>query len=190
MINCSSAGNIFGSFSGAAYSLVQLYVRNIRLDRMIKLRSFSTRVYITTRGGYLEEDHPFKFLGALFNGGPQSLQKVQLSFFHRFGDEADEGAPEATGWSELDSALTSMPGLQEVSVVVCCTQCAPDEIRAHEDVYDLPLLQARGVTFNRRFTDVSHDFGMSQNLLTTYRTLTRRLKNEHPRNDVNHKRSA
>lgn len=160
-----NAGKVVNSFPTTAYGLVQFYARNIRLDRLTKLSSFSTRLFITTRNGYLDTEHPFKLLKALFSGGPPSLREVRLSFFHRFGDEADEDAPEASGWSELDLALMLLSGLQEVSIVVCCTQCTSSQIEAHRSVYDLPSARARGIIVNRRFTDVSP--GSSMSILVT-----------------------
>ncbi len=122
---------------------------------MVNLRSFSTRLYLTTRDGYLVEDHPFRLLTALFSGGSPSLQRIRLTFFHRFGDQADESAPEASGWNELDSTLASLSKLRQVSVVVCCTQCTPDQMEAHQGVYDLALVKAKGISLNMIFTDVS-----------------------------------
>lgn len=138
-----------------AYVLVALYVRNIRLDRMINLRSFSTRLYLTTQDGYLAEDHPFKLLTALFSGGSPSLQKIRLTFFHRFGDQVDENAPEASGWNNLDLALASLSKLRQVSVMICCTQCTPEQMEAHKGVYDLTLVKAKGIDLDVVFTDVS-----------------------------------
>jgi hypothetical protein len=115
-------------------------------------------LFLTTRDGYLEQEHPFKLLKTLFCNCPVSLEKVRLSFFHRFGDAGDENSPEASEWTGLDKVLTSMSGLQEVSVVVCCTECTPSQVEAHEGVYDLPLIRASGITLKRRFTDVSADY--------------------------------
>ncbi|KAJ3562859.1 hypothetical protein NP233_g9313 [Leucocoprinus birnbaumii] len=136
-----------------AYSSAQLYATNIRLSRLTNLRCFSTRIYITTRDGYLEEEHPFNFLRLLLCECSPTLESIHLLCFHRFGDVGDPNAPEASGWTELDNVLTSMLGLREVSVVVCCTQCTLDQRAAHEGVYDLPMVRAREVGFQTRFTD-------------------------------------
>lgn len=140
----------------AAYKLDKEYTRNIRLSRMTSLRRFSTHVYITTRDGYLEEEHPFMFLRDLFLECSPTLESIHLLCFHRFGDSGDENVPEISAWGELDRVLMSCSGLREISVVVCCTQCTSDQRAAHQGVYDLPMvMRARNVEFNRRFTDVS-----------------------------------
>jgi len=130
---------------------------------MTRLRRFSTRIYITTRDGYLEEEHPFRFLRDLFLECSPTLESIHLLCFHRFGDVGN--IPEFLGWSELDRVLMSCSGLREISVVVCCTQCTPDQRAAHQGVYDLPMvIRARNVKFERQFTNVSYEVNI---LLTT-----------------------
>jgi hypothetical protein len=139
----------------AAYVQVQLYADNIRLSRLAKLRSFTTRLFVVTRNGYLDPEHPFKLLKVLFMGGPTSLQTIRLQIFHRFGDHTNDDDPEVSGWNELDLALASLTGLREVSMVVCCTQCTHSQIEDHRSVYDLPIVSSNGVNIDRSFTDVS-----------------------------------
>jgi hypothetical protein len=153
----------------AAYVQIQLYSDNIRLNRLAKLRSFTTRIFIVTRNGYLDPEHPFKLLKALFTGGPPSLQQIRLLIFHRFGDHRDDDGPEASGWKELDLVLAPLTGLREVSMVVCCTQCTPSQVEDHKRVYDLPIVGSNGVNVNKRFIDVSHGPVLCPRLINRHR---------------------
>lgn len=139
----------------AAYVQAQFYTDSIALSRLVRLRSFTTRLFIVTCNGYLDREHPFELLKVLFTGGPPSLQEIRLIIFHRFGDRGDDDAPESSGWKELDLVLARLTGLREVSMIVCCTQCTPRQIEGHWNVYDLPIARSSGVNLRRRFTNVS-----------------------------------